>query len=176
MTEKFPSEDAIPNMVQSFVDSSHPTARVYDVVMDLNGPAPVEDISDLALCTLEEAEDALDLLVAFDIARQHTAVDSAVEYEPNHGYFFWRHAHKLAGEHTAPELDEIETQLDEAVTQLTETYGVDQPEGIPLDVEDSAVREERQEAVSLWNNLIEMRDILTLARTLQSVYTRRGAW
>jgi hypothetical protein len=176
MNEKFPSVDALPNMVQSFVDSSHPTARVYDVIMDLNSPAPVEDISDLALCSVEETEEALELLLAFDIVRRNAAVDATVEFEPNDGYFFWRHAHSLAGKHTAPEINEIESQLDEAVADLTETYGVDHPEGIPLDVEDSAVREKRQEAVSLWYALAELKDVLTLARTLQSVYASRGAW
>jgi hypothetical protein len=176
MNSEFPDDDIPPNMLQSFVESSQPTARVYDVVMELNAPAPVNDIADLALCSIEEAEDALEVLVDFNIARISTAVDSAIEYEPNRGYFLWRHAHNLAGEHTVLELDEIDAQIDEAIAQLTETYGVDQPEGIPLEVEDSVVREERQEAVTLWETLVETRDTVALARTLQSVYTRRGVW
>lgn len=169
-------KDDVPSMVESLVSDSSVEARVYDTLLSLSCSAPVEDIADLSLCKVEEAEDALELFVEFDIAQIHTDIDGRVEYGPNTGYFLWRHAHKMAGNHTVPELSEIEEQIETAVGQLKETYGVDEPDGIPLTAEDSDVRQERQDAVELWRKLIETRDGVQLAMTLQQLYSNQNRW
>lgn len=146
------------------------TYRIYDTVEGIRSPAPVSDISSLALCSESEARQTLSLLNAIGVVHVENDDSGSPRYWRNEDFFRCQRAIELAGEfETVEGLEEIEQELKHTREALQEMYDVESISDLPLDTENSALREHVREDADQWALIDRTLTDLQIAKVLHNI-------
>jgi hypothetical protein len=123
----------------------------FDAVLQLDTPATVDDVADLADHGTDAAREYLDWFERMGIVTRVT--DAPVTYQLNRGYLAWRRIHRLRETYTTDELLEFLETETERDRRYGDEFGVASPSDVSLTEHATASErsiEEVWEAVSNW--------------------------
>jgi len=164
--------DDIPDQFTDNIEASSVSDRVYDTMLGIRQPAPVEDIADLALCEPDEARAVLDTLVKMRVIRPMTK-DGETRYYRNEQFIQWLRATMLTEEYTQEELDELADDADDEVLRFEALYDVSSPDDLMLPIDNPALQDRMKKDATHWQLIEQTQADIAVAKQLkQSDVTR----
>ena len=159
-------EDVIPDAIADRIEQTNEVGRVYDAMLGIREPAPIEAVAELAHCNIEEAENTVEVLVELNVVTQITE-DGETRYYRNEQFFQWLRASKLADEYDEDGLDELDETISTELRELKGIYTVTNPEDIVLPKQNEALQKRVRKDAMRWGVLEQTKTDIKIARMLQ---------
>lgn len=158
--------DGLPEQFQNMTDESSDIERIYDTMIGIKQPAPVEDIAELSLCSEDVARDGLRVLEDIGVIREESDGDEE-RFVRDEKYFRWARAREIADEEDVDGIDEIQSRVNGELRALEQMYGSTSPRNMtPARSQNEELQKRIEQDVIKWNLLLQTKDDLKLARTL----------
>ena len=136
----------------------------FDAVLQLDGPATIEEVATLADHGRDAAREYLDWFARMGIVER--VGDSPATYRLNREYLVWRRVQRLRSEYEPAELvDHLETET-ERDREFAATFGVDHPDRVRVSAQARETElsvEETWRQLSAWRTTRRRIDIIERA-------------
>lgn len=160
--------DRLPEQFQNMTDETSDIERIYDTMIGIKKPAPVDDIADLSLCSKEVTRNVLRVLQDIGVVEKETEdEDFEDKFVRNEKYFRWARARAIADEENMDGIDEIESKINGELNALEKMYSSKSPKNMtPARSQNDALQNRIERDILKWNLLLQTKDDIKLARTL----------